>query len=252
MTPPISRLTPTLAGLLAFVLLGSITRIHAADPYGYTEPYRTIEISCSEPGILAKIHVKEGQRVKKDQILAELDNRVLQQEVNIAKEQLSIRTKRVEKLRDIFKKGRSSKDEMDRAESDLKVEQYKTGRMEAQLERTIMRTPVEGLVTLIKRDEAESISAVNAHVLTVVQLDQLQVSVFLTPDRARTMTQDQPVTLYTEETSEAIPAKVEFISPVTDSATDTVRVKFVVDNRLGLVKTGLRVRLDPRGNTPES
>ncbi|WP_170156865.1 hypothetical protein [Roseimicrobium gellanilyticum] len=48
-----------------------------------------------------------------------------------------------------------------------------------------------------------------------------------------------------EGQSTTAPAKVEFISSVTDSASGTVRVKFVIDNAAGTYRSGVRCTLNP-------
>jgi multidrug efflux pump subunit AcrA (membrane-fusion protein) len=55
-----------------------------------------------------------------------------------------------------------------------------------------------------------------------------------------------------------VPATVEFVSPIIDAASGTVRVKFAIENRGGEIRSGGRCTLEPdnarslaRGITPE-
>lgn len=49
-----------------FALFAAVTATAtAAEVPGYTEPYKTITVSSSEPGVIAEVLVEEGARVKK-------------------------------------------------------------------------------------------------------------------------------------------------------------------------------------------
>ena len=55
------------------------------------------------------------------------------------------------------------------------------------IEARTMRSPVDGVVTDIKRDPSESVSVASPHVLTVVQIDKLAANLFLTPGRTEAL-----------------------------------------------------------------
>lgn len=224
------------------------SKARASSLFAYTEPYRTIEVSAADAGILTALEVKEGDQVKKDQLLAKLDVGVIEQELNIAREELKLKESRFQKLKTLAGSGRASQDEFERAEAEYNIDRFKVQRMEAALERKILRSPVDGIVSKILREVSESVSAANPHVMTVVELDRLLVNIYVEPDQARNYVRGAMETLYSYSTKEAIPATVEFVSPVTDAATNTVRVKFVIDNSGGQFASGDRISLEPPDN----
>jgi multidrug efflux pump subunit AcrA (membrane-fusion protein) len=101
-----------------------------------------------------------------------------------------------------------------------------------------LRSPVAGVVTEIKRDPSEAVSASSPHVLTVVQVDKLIVNLFLPPSRAASFRVGDEVPLRLLNEKAPVTGKVEFVSPVTDAASGTVRVKFVIDNSKGDHQSG--------------
>lgn len=212
--------------------------------FAYTEPYRTIEVSAADSGILTSLEVEEGDRVQKGQLLAKLDVGVMEQELNIAREELKIKTSRFKKIKELVESGRASRDEFERAEAEYNIDRFKVQRIEAALERKLLRSPVDGVVSRILRDVSESVSAANPHIMTLVELDRLLVNIYIDPEDARNYVRGAVETLYTYATREPLPATVEFVSPITDAATNTVRVKFVVDNTSGQFGSGERVSLE--------
>ena len=214
-----------------------------ADVPGYTEPYKTITVSCAEPGVIAEMLVEEGARVKKNQILAKLDTAQHEAELDIAKTNVDLQKSKVNKLEDIVRSQRISQDELDRARTDLRVRQAEVRKIQAVIENRIMRSPVDGIVSEIKRDPSEAVSLSSPHVLTVVQIDRLLVNLFLTPVRAAKLKVGAQAKLSIGDNAQEATGVVEFISPVTDAASGTVRVKFVLDNAKGDFRSGTTARL---------
>jgi RND family efflux transporter MFP subunit len=210
---------------------------------GYTEPYKTITVSAGEQGVLAEMLVEEGAVVKQGQVLARLDTTVLLAELEIAKVEATLQRTRQKRLEELAAANRSTPEELDRARTDLTIKDAQVRRIEGQIETRTMRTPVDGIVTEIKRDPSETVSVANPHVLTVVQVDKLLVNLFLPPARAASLKAGATVALRLLDEQGTAPAKVEFVSPVTDSASGTVRVKFVVENAAGKHRSGGRCTL---------
>lgn len=214
-----------------------------ADVPGYTEPYKTITVSAAEPGVIKELPVEEGAPVQQGQILARLDVAQLEAELEIANIQAQLQRTKVERLDELARSQRAAKEELERARADLKIRDAEIRKIQAAIETRTMRSPVNGIVTDIKRDPSEAVSMTNPHVLTVVQIDRLIANLFLPPDRVEKLKTGDGAILLLGESGRRVPAIVEFISPVTDAASGTVRVKFVVDNTAGKIRSGITALL---------
>ena len=215
----------------------------AEDILGYTEPYKIITVSASEPGVLAELLVEEGANVKKNQVLARLDVAALNAELEIAKAEAQLQATRKQRLTELAQSSRATADELDKAKTDLVIKEAQVRKTEAMIESRTMRSPVDGIVTEIKRDPSESVSVANPHVLTVVQIDKLTVNLYLPPSVAAELRTGGNAPLRFENGDQRVPAMIEFISPVTDSASGTVRVKFAIDNAKREHRAGARCTL---------
>jgi RND family efflux transporter MFP subunit len=230
---------------ITLLLLTLTLGIRAEEPaiLGYSEPYKTITMSSGEQGVIAEMLVEEGSTVKKGQVLARLDTASLQAELDIAKAEARLQATRQKRLEELAAANRSTPEEIDRARTDATIKDAQVRKIEAQIENRTLRTPVDGVVTEIKRDPSEAVSAANPHVLTVVQVDKLLVNLFLPPTRAATFKAGAQTTLRLLDEAGTVSAQVEFVSPITDSASGTVRVKFVIDNAAGQHRSGGRCTL---------
>ncbi len=230
------------------VLLLLLATARAEEILGYTEPFKTINMSSSEQGVIAEMLVEEGAIVKKTQVVARLDTATLAAELDIAKAEAKLQATRLKRLEDLSSANRSTPEELDRARTDLTIKEAQKRKIEAQIEVRTLRSPVDGIVTEIKRDPSEAVSAANPHVMTVVQVDKLIVNLFLPPSRATCFKVGAATNLQLLDEKATTPATVEFVSPVTDSASGTVRVKFVIQNADGAHRSGGRCTLADNGD----
>ncbi len=226
----------------AAALLLALASARGGETLGYTEPYRIITVSAAEPGVIAEMFVEEGAIVKKGQILAKLDTATIEAELEIAKAEAGLQATRKHRLDELAAASRATPEETEKARTDLTIKEAQVRKFEAMIETRLMRSAVDGVVTTIKRDPSEAVSAAESHVLTVVQIDKLTANLFLPPAKACQLKAGAPVTLLIED-REKVAATIEFISPVTDAASGTVRVKFLIENAAGSHRSGARCAL---------
>ena len=215
--------------LLAACCIFPAAPARADDILGYTEPVRIITVSAAETGVIAEMLVEEGAVVKKGQILARLDTATLEAELDIAKAEAQLQKTRLLRLDELRSSSRASPEELEKARTDLRIKDAQVRKIEAMIETRIMRSAVDGVVTSVRRNPSEAVSPADRHVLTVVQIDRLTANLFLPPEKALKFKAGGQAMLLLDD-REKVSATVEFISPVTDAASGTVRVKFTIEN----------------------
>jgi RND family efflux transporter MFP subunit len=245
----------------------------------FTEPYRRIDIAPAEPGIIATIDVREGDRVKPGQQLASLESDVLRISLQIAKTsrdargrltaaeaERELRRARLAKLEELRPRGHASGEEVERARTDLavaeasvlalqeqnRIDELECAKTEALIERRIMRSPIDGLVTRVFREEREFVTGSSPTVLTIVQLHPLRATFSLPTALATKLRAGQEVKLVFPDAGKQAMGKVELISPVTEAESGTVRVKVLLDNSDNRYRCGVRCELELDGNKPTS
>jgi RND family efflux transporter MFP subunit len=262
---------PQLLARCACMLALAASTAQAATIEGFTEPSRKIELSPAESGIITTIDVHEGQSVRKGQRLALLDCDVLYVTLDMAKASMQsrgrldsaraerdLRALRLSRLEELKTRGHATQDELDRARADLQVaeanllatiEQHKLDELEykktqAMIERRTLRSPIDGVITRIFKEEHEYVAANAPVVLSVVQLDVLRVIFSVPTPLAMTMQVGRDVPLaFSEPDGQAI-GRVEAIAPITEAESGTVRVKVLVDNPGGRFRAGVRCTLE--------
>lgn len=218
---------PTLSQVVAICLL-TAGAVRAEDYTSYTEPNRSIQISAAEAGIIQEVFVREGQSVKAGEVLARLDMRGIEHQVDIAREESDSKRKRLEKLKDLHSNKFASQEEVEHAQSDAIITDLKLKLAEELVERRTLRSPIDGIVTEMRFDVSESVGGANSHVATVVQVSPLRVQFNLKASDARKHKPGDELPLFFPDLNTSGQGKLEFISPVTTAVVNTVRVTLVI------------------------
>ncbi len=240
-------------------------RLRSGEIATFAEPYRDIDIAGSEMGTLAYLNVREGDYVTAGQVLAGLDESVLRAALEAARTsmeatgrltsaetELAMQRERLMKIRQLLSRRHASEEELARAEAQVKISESQVlavreelsvkaaeyARIEAQLNQKRILTPIDGIVTKTFKDVGEFVSASDPVVARIVQLDQLMAE-FSVPQRAAANLQrDQVVVLAIGASRYKVDGVVEFVSPVTDAQSNTVRVRIRIDNPTGQLHSG--------------
>jgi len=270
--PSMSRIFPghgsfLPVGICLFFLLVVATVPSLAQSYdAFLEPNRIVDISSPIRGRISMIHVREGDKVVAGQLLAELDTQVLQAQlasameaasfhgrVDSARAMVTMRKNRYTMLQKLEKSGNARPQELTRARTDLTVARAellsaKDGRklkkleadiIRARIEENKLRSPVDGIVVKIYKEQAELIGGVDQKgFITVVQPDPLKALFHLPPNVTKNLSVGDEI--FTEIDSISVNAVVDFISPVINAQSGTVEVRMVIDNRENQFLSGKR------------
>lgn len=245
------------------------SRAVAADNLeGFTEPFRQIDVAFGEAGVIDTIHVSEGDVVKPNQVLAELRKEVLIASLAVAGKLKEARGKlnsaaaelrqknaylaKMEKLQ-----GHVSPEELAKAvvdkdiaeaqllavKEEIEVRELEFQRIQEELDRRRVRSPIEGVVTQIQKDVGEYASPTHPVVMTVVQLNPLMAVFSAAPEVAGTLKAGKSVKVAVGADSANAEAVVHFVSPVLDAQSGTVLLKIQIPNANGKYRSGDKCRL---------
>ena len=206
--------------------------------FGYTEPVRSAQAAFAEAGVLDAILVKEGDHVRKGDVLAHLDFRGLEHDLNIAKETKRIQKMRHAQLETLFEKESIPAAEVEKSRSDSLIAEERVKRIQTQLDARKLRAPFDGVIVQIFRERSESISAARSEVLKIAQLDVLHVVVHVPLEMADRFSKGRAIPVKLENTVET-EAEIVFVSPVIDAASRTVRIRLQIPNQEGALRAGM-------------
>jgi len=278
------------AGFLALAVVlagGSIASAQMSNfERGMTKPKLEPKLAFSGPGIVAKVLVEEGQEVKANQELAELDSREedaklisLQGELLSAKlqidaanadlEQKEVALKRKRELySDLVARG-GSNTELEEAEVAVKIgviaTKFRTQEMEqkkleikaTELKKEMKKLicPFDGWVSKIDVKAGEG-TDISKPAITVIQHKILYVEVDVPSAKCKRLAKDQVLQVayyddYMENPKQAVwtPAKIIFLTPYANAGSGTRKVRLQMENTTNR-EAGLSVYVQLPDNAP--
>ena len=257
---------PKLIGLvvgLAIILYGAVLAAHG-QVEGFIEPCRSVELSSSETGIVQQLSVEPGDIVQEGDVIARLDDRVQQVQMELAEHLLESKSallvaektyqKRVSiqnRVQELIRTNSASESELIRAEMETTIaksrllaaqEEMVTRRIElkrtsAQLASRSVIAPFSGTVAKVHRREGEFISPAHPEVVTLVQLDRLIAKFNVPSSIVSSFKVGQEVEVLMADGTKLI-AQVFSVGVQTDAQSGTVEVKLLIENPDGEIRSG--------------
>ena len=221
---------------------------------GTVRAINAVTMRATSAAVVTRIDVSEGANVKAGQMLAQLDDgdarerlNQAQQQSNAAKSQLELAKRQRDNNRALVEKGFISSTALVSSDSNYatSLANYEAALAAQQiakrgLEDAALRAPFSGVVTQRHVKAGERV-AVNAPVVDIVDVSQLEVEVLLPIAASSGLKIGQTATLNLESQPQPITAKVARINPSIDAGSRSVRIYLNIPTgkaRVGEFATG--------------
>lgn len=226
---------------------------------GTLHPKERVEIEPEVAGRVLSVSFDEGTQVREGQLLARLDARKIEAEVDARRAQLAearVRASNAERRYARFEKigdpAAVSRDEVDAAQTELEAARAEVSRLEAELARaeerledTQIRAPFTGAIGEALVDQGDYVEEGDA-IATLRRIDVLELS-FTLPERHRprvAIGQDVDVELDAFGPDERFAGRVTFVDPAVNVNTRAFTVKADIDNPEGRLVPGSFARAE--------
>ena len=237
------------------VLVAERLSINQVEPVsGTVRAVNAVTLRSTMSAVVTRIHALEGATVKAGQVLAQLDAddtrarlQQAQQQSNAAKAQVELAKRQRDNNRALVEKGFISSTALVSSDSNYAtaLANYEAALAAQQiakrgLEDAALRAPFSGVVTQRHVKAGERV-AVNAPVVDIVDVSQLEVEVLLPIAASSGLKTSQTATLSLESQPQPITAKVARINPSIDAGSRSVRIYLSIPTgkaRVGEFATG--------------
>jgi len=237
------------------VLVAERLSINQVEPVsGTVRAVNAVTLRSTMSAVVTRIHALEGATVKAGQVLAQLDAddtrarlQQAQQQSNAAKAQVELAKRQRDNNRALVEKGFISSTALVSSDSNYAtaLANYEAALAAQQiakrgLEDAALRAPFSGVVTQRHVKAGERV-AVNAPVVDIVDVGQLEVEVLLPIAASSGLKTGQTATLSLESQAQPITAKVARINPSIDAGSRSVRIYLSIPTgkaRVGEFATG--------------
>lgn len=238
---------------------------------GVTQALREVKLSLTVAGRVEGLFVKEGDRVRRGDLLVHLDRTAEDLEVKRRRLMLEDQS-RLEELRqkektlidqvgsarELFKAGGLSRKQLEDEELAMRAviaerqmlevtkkrEEVEVGLSQEAFERRHLRAPFDGVVTKVGYRVGESVAA-HEPVVVLVDVSKVRFMSAVAPVAAARIRHGQSIVVQLGIGTQTIDrkARVVFVAPTTDPSSGLIEVISEFDNFDGSVKPGITGRL---------
>ncbi|WKZ59341.1 MAG: efflux RND transporter periplasmic adaptor subunit [Cyclobacteriaceae bacterium] len=210
---------------------------------GSVLPNESLEIKSEISGKISRIYFREGKRVKKGDLLVEINDDELEAQLTKERHNKKLNEDNEFRQRKLLEKDAISQEEYDNALNRLNVTNADIRLLEAQWEKTKIRAPFDGTIGLRFVSEGAFINS-STVIATLYNLSPAKID-FAVPGRYSTQVQPGKKIFFTiENDARVLEGEVYAIEPQIDASTRTLKVRALADNTGNLLLPGQFVRVE--------
>ena len=210
---------------------------------GETEPWQDVLVAADKNGRVEWIGPREGQEVKKGQLLARIDVSALKTIITRAEASAELAKDLYDRRKTLFDRGIVHKEAMERARTDKALAESDLVKAKVEYDRGFPHSPISGMVNYLHVDEGEFVNR-GEPMVELVNVDKIKIHVNVPELDVRYLKKGQDVMV----TIDAFPdlrlkGRVDFVSYKADSATKTFWVRVLIDNPKHEIRPGMIARV---------
>ena len=211
-----------------------------SDLYNSTGTLRAdeeVDLSFETSGKIIRIRFTEGTRVKKGDLLAKINDRPLQAQLQKLEAQQKLAEEKEFRQRSLLNKDAISQESYDQIETELQTIQADINLIKARISETELRAPFDGIIGLRYLSEGGYANP-SSKIARLVKISPLKVE-FAIPERyADQVTIGFPVTFVVDGSSEVYQANVYAVDPQVEEKTRTIVIRAYYPNKNEELKSG--------------
>lgn len=200
---------------------------------GYIVARSKAEISPKSVGRIAWINLEEGQRVRKGELVARLENQELMAQKTEALVNLANARKELARQKELFAKGITTRQALDNAQTQVEVFEAQLRFIEEQIRNTEIYAPIDGVVTVKKAFLGETVTpqgfgagTAGATFAIIVDLDSLEMEADINEQNVGKLRLGMPAEVVLDAYPDrAYKARLRQIVPTADRQKGSVKVK---------------------------
>lgn len=210
---------------------------------GQTEAWQDVRLASEADGVVEWMDPKEGDPVKKGQLIAQIDVSALKAALDQAEASFDLADKLYQRRKMLFERKVIATEELDRSSNERTLALTRLRRARVEYERGFLHSPVNGVINHLYIDVGEFVDRGNP-VADIVNVDKIKINVNVPELDVRYLRIGQKALV----TIDAFPDRqlsgtIDFVAYKADPATKTFNVRVLIDNQARDIRPGMIARL---------
>lgn len=211
---------------------------HFITVQGTVESESNILVSPQTPGLVRTIHVQTGDRVKKGQLLAELDASVIKRSIEEVKGGLELARTVYERRARLWEKNIGSEIEYLQAKNSKESLEKKLQTLQEQYQMTLITAPISGSIDEVMIKEGE-MAAGGYGTFRIVQLSRLKITASLSENYIAHIQQNDIAQVSIPVAGKDFEQKLHAVSQVIDPNNRTFKIEIGVPREIKNLKPNM-------------
>lgn len=224
---------------------------HFVEVTGTVEADQEVNVSPEGSGKIIDILVREGQQVKRAEVLATLNTDMLDQSIAEVKISLELAQTTYERQKNLWNQKIGSELQFLQAKSNKESMERRLESLQAQKEMAVIKSPVDGVVDVIFQKRGE-IASPQMPFAKVVNIRKIKVYGDVAESYLTKVKKDNPVSVSFPAISKTTEAPITQIGNYIDPNNRTFRVRLDLNNPDGMIKPNMVAVLKIRDYVSES
>ena len=194
-------------------------------------------------GILLDVNVKEGQRVRKGQVLARIDDGGLSQQLAQLKIQAELSKTTFERQQRLWDQRIGSEMQYLQAKSNYEAQAQAIAQLEQQVEKTIVTAPFSGTIDEVMTEEGSVVMPGQTPLMRIVNLDNMYIVTDVPEKYVANIKRDKKVLVDFPILSKQMESRVRQVGDFIDPNNRTFKVEITVPDKDSSIKPNLTAKL---------
>ena len=224
---------------------------HYLELQGSVETKQNIVITPEMGGILKQVYVKEGDKVRKGQLLAKIDDGGLGQQVAQLQIQADLAKTTFERQKRLWDQKIGSEITFLQAKSQYEAAQKGVNQLNQQMGKTSVRAPFSGTIDDVITDQGSVVAPGQTQLIRIVNLDEMYIETDVPESYISSIKNGKDVEVDFPVLGKKMDAKIRQTGNFINPANRTFKVEIAVPNKDKTIKPNLTARLKINDYTSE-
>lgn len=216
---------------------------HYVELQGSVNTKQNLVIYPEYSGILTTVYVKEGQHVRKGQILAKIDDGGLSQQLAQLKIQTDLAKTTFERQKRLWEQKIGSEIQYLQSKTSYETQQQAVSQMEQQVSKTIVRAPFTGSIDDVITDQGSVVLPGQSPLFRIVNLKDMYIETDVPESYISNVTKGKDVLVEFPILGETMNAKVRQAGNFINPANRTFKAEIAISNKDNTIKPNLTAKL---------
>ena len=194
-------------------------------------------------GILTDVYVKEGQKVKKGQLLAKIDDGGLGQQLGLLQIQEELAKTTYERQKRLWDQKIGSELQFLQAQSSYRAQAKAVSQLQQQVEKTFVRAPFFGTIDDVITDQGSVVVPGQSQLMRIVNLSNMYIETDVPEKYIANISKDKKVQVEFPILGKTMDAKIRQVGNYINPANRTFKVEIDIPNKEKNIKPNLTAKL---------